>query len=131
MEFLKGFTIEDWVITFFIAVAAFRVIALRLNWVQGAEVADDLTDILTQARDLMNGGMNASGAAQIVASQIKGVDQEDIKPLVENVKLLAVGKSFKKAGVTVSFDGDRVSVDPSGAVSKYGGKLSKWLKKVF
>lgn len=106
-----------------------------LGWERGAYIADELQDALQDAKEMIMaarvGGelMNIDRAAEAAASKIKGMNADDVRPIVAGLVERAQDNRY---GVSVKLDSSgNVSVDPSGAVGKLAGKAGKWLRKVF
>lgn len=115
-----------------LAIMVLKIISKLFKFDRGAEVADELQDALSDGMVLMKDGATVDQIAEKVASKIKGIDKNDMEPIIAGLSTLGAGDKLKKYGVNIEVSGDgKVKVNPTGLVVKSVSKIGKWFKKVF
>jgi hypothetical protein len=130
MEFLKGISLEEWIIIISAVLFLLQKGFQLLGWDKGAAVVEDIQEALENNKplimDIKAGKIgNIDKASDNVASRIKGIDSGDARMIIEH---LITDDSVAHNGIQATIDSDgNIRVDTSKVISKVG----KLLKKVF
>ncbi len=131
---MENLTLNDYALIALVAIIAAKKLMSLAGWDRGAMVADELQSALAEARSFILKAKagdipQIDRAAEVAASKLKGVDAEDVKPII--TALVNAGQDARN-GATFKIDGQgNIEVNPAGVAAKLARKSAKWLKKVF